>query len=246
MPQYRIVGYQKIHATSLLRNQQGRDAMASLFNFVDAIDQKDREDLMAVTQTRVFAKGASILWTDEGKSFVYFVYAGRIKVCQYTFDGREVILWLCLPGETLGHTASLPSLLQNISAEACEATIVKVIKHDQFKAYLADHPEAALVFLQTVALRMHGLGDVFTMLALDDIDTRLGKFLIYIGSIYGTITSRGIQLDLKLTQQEIASMIGATRQSVCSSLSKFRKSGALDVQRHGITITDVHSLARTI
>ena len=90
--------------------------------------------------------------------------------------------------------------------------------------------------MQVLSARLRGLSDVLVNLVADDVDTRIAKLILRLGARYGKLEGRVIHLDIPLTHQEIADMVGATRQTVSGTLSRLKKQGVLSIDMHRIDI----------
>jgi CRP/FNR family cyclic AMP-dependent transcriptional regulator len=124
-----------------------------------------------------------------------------------------------------------------VSAQTCEASDVLCIAQDQFMAFLATHPTTALVVVQLLACRLRVLSDVVINLISDDVRTRIVKVLLQLGARCGRRDGSGVELGMALTHQEIADMIGSTRQTVTSTLGQLERDGLPWIDDHKIHLT---------
>jgi CRP/FNR family transcriptional regulator len=206
-------------------------------DFLGSLHEAEREALHALGTHRNYAKGEAVFRVGDPGAHVYFLETGRVKIFQPSESGREVILWFCLPGEIFG----LAEVARGgggrvVSAQACEASRVLAVSQDAFRGFVASRPRAALLSMQVLSSRLRGLSDVMVNLIADDVDTRIAKLILRLGARYGRREGRVIHLDLPLTHQEIADMVGTTRQTVTSVLSRLKKQGVLSIDTHRIHI----------
>lgn len=167
---------------------------------------------------------------------VYFLKRGKVKICQPSPLGREVILWFCLPGEIFGLAEVARGGGRVVSAQACEQSEVLAVSHEQFKSFLATHPQTALLSMQVLSSRLRILGEMLVNLVADDVNTRIAKLILRLSARYGTRVGKEIFLNIPLTHQEIADMIGTSRQTVTSVLSGLKRQGVLSIDNHRIHI----------
>lgn len=208
-----------------------------LSDFLGSLEQADRDTLFVLGAHRAYAKGEIVFRVGNPGAHVYFLETGRVKIFQPADSGREVILWFCLAGEIFG----LAEVARGgggrvVSAQACEASKVLAVSQDAFRGFVAARPKAALLSMQVLSSRLRGLSDVLVNLVADDVHTRIAKLILRLGARYGRRDGRVIHLDIPLTHQEIADMVGATRQTVTSTLSRLKRQGVLSIDTHRIDI----------
>ncbi len=213
-------------------------------DFLGRLGTEDRAALFALGQHRAYAKGAAIFRVGDPGAHAYFLETGRVKISQPAGSGREVILWFCLAGEIFG----LAEVARGgggriVSAVACEKSAVLAVAQDAFREFVLSRPQAALLSMQVLSSRLRGLSDVLVNLVSDEADIRIAKLILRLGARYGRREGGVIHLDIPLTHQEIADMVGTTRQTVTSALSRLKRQGALSIDTHRIQIESEELLA---
>ncbi len=215
----------------------GRERFAApLSDFLGSLDDAERGALFALGAHRAYAKGETVFRVGDAGAYVYFLETGRVKIFQPADSGREVILWFCLAGEIFGLAEVARGGGRVVSAQVCEASKVLAVSQDAFRGFVAARPKAALLSMQVLSSRLRGLSDVLVNLVADDVHTRIAKLILRLGARYGRRDGRVIHLDIPLTHQEIADMVGTTRQTVTSTLSRLKKQGVLSIDTHRIDI----------
>lgn len=207
-----------------------------LSDFLGSLDHAERDALFSLGARRAYAKGEAVFRAGDPGAHVYFLETGRVKIFQAADSGREVILWFCLPGEIFGLAEVARGGGRVVSAFACERSTVLAVPQETFKGFVASRPKAALLSMQVLSSRLRGLSDVMVNLVADDVDTRIAKLILRLGARYGRRDGRVIHLDIPLTHQEIADMVGTTRQTATSTLSRLKKQGVLSIDTHRIDI----------
>lgn len=205
-------------------------------DFLGSLGKAERESLFALGTRRLYAKGDMVFRAGDPGAHVYFLESGRVKIWQPAGNGREVILWFCLPGEIFGLAEVARGGGRVVCAQVCEASAVLAVSQDAFRGFVASSPKAALLSMQVLSARLRGLSDVMVNLVADDVDTRIAKLILRLGARYGRREARIIHLDIPLTHQEIADMVGTTRQTVTSALSRLKRQGVLSIDTHRIHI----------
>lgn len=212
-----------------------------VFNLMSA---PDLDALIALAHPRTYAKGEFIFRAGDASQYVYFLRDGRAKIFQVAPSGKEVILWFCFPGEVCGLSEVARGGERSVSAIACDKTTVLNVANEAFQAYLLGHPHAAFSMIQMLSCRLRGLSDMTLNLVSDDVQTRAAKLILRLSSRYGRRVGTEILLDIPLTHQEMADMIGTTRQSFTSVLNEFKRQGILSIDNRRIQIQSEKSFSQ--
>lgn len=207
-----------------------------LSDFLGSLEKADREALFALGARRAYAKGEAVFRVGDPGAHVYFLETGRVKIYQPADSGREVILWFCLAGEIFGLAEVARGGGRVVNALACEKSAVLAVPQEGFKGFVAARPGVALLSMQVLSSRLRGLSDMLVNLVSDDVDIRIAKLILRLGARYGRRDGGVIHLDIPLTHQEIADMVGTTRQTVTSALSRLKRQGVLSIDTHRIQI----------
>jgi CRP/FNR family transcriptional regulator len=204
-----------------------------------------RTALSACGQRRAYAQGAMVFHAGSPGEHIYILTEGRVKIFALSPAGRAVVLWFCFPGEVFGLAEMPRAGRRAVYAQACAPSEVLAVPQRRFKRYLEADAGAALLVVELLACRLRSLGDMMLNLTSDDVATRVVKLLLRLAARYGKpIGGDGILLDIRLTHQEIADMVGTTRQSVSETLSALRQRGVLCVSNRRIQIRDGKVLER--
>lgn len=214
----------------------GTEELTPRSDFLGRLGKAERDALFALGTRRCYAKGDRIFRVGDPGAYVYFLESGRTKIWQPAANGREVILWFCLPGEIFGLAEVARGGGRVVCAQACEKSLILAVSQEAFRGFVAATPKAALLSMQVLSARLRGLSDVLVNLVEDEADTRIAKLILRLGARYGRREGRVIHLDIPLTHQEIADMVGTTRQTVTSVLSRLKRQGVLSIDTHRIHI----------
>jgi CRP/FNR family transcriptional regulator, cyclic AMP receptor protein len=198
-------------------------------SFLDQLDAADRSALMALGAPLRFRRGAFIFKSGREGDMVYVVESGRVKVAQHSVGGREMILWFCLPGEVFGLAASPRVGPRLVDAQACTETTVRCIPSGKFHTFLRTHPRVSVELVNLLLCRLYVLCDGLLNLTSESAEGRLASLLIHLRYRYGRPVGDEVCIELALTQQEIADMIGASRQTVSGLLNQMKQKGEIRV-----------------
>jgi CRP-like cAMP-binding protein len=193
-------------------------------------------DLAHVARRQRFGRDEVIFYQgDPGDSF-YVLLSGQVKVSVSSPEGQEAILVMLDAGESFGELALLDEQPRSATIEATRPTEVLVMRKDEFHRLIHQHPDMAIHLLRVMTKRLRDTDQLVQDAAFLDVAERLAKKLLALVDSHGRKTERGIELDIHLTQQDLAAMIGATRESVNKQLGAFRDRGILSVDRQRITV----------
>ena len=123
-----------------------------------------------------------------------------------------------------------------VHAHVGEASEVLKLSQSQFSGFLRDHPDSLHLVMQVLSCRMRTLSEVIVNLVNDDVETRIMKLILRLSARHGVHVGQDIHLDITLTHQEIADMVGTTRQTVTGMLSKLKRRGFLSLENRRIYI----------
>ncbi len=200
------------------------------------MSEPDRMEMLAHGDVHHYAKGEFVFRAGGPGKHVYFLRHGRIKVCQPSPAGKEVILWFCFSGEIFGLAEVAQGGGRVVHAQACEPSEVVRLSQSQFFEFLRTHPDSAQLIMQVLSCRMRNLSEVIVNLVNDDVETRITKLILRLGARYGVPVGQDIHLNITLTHQEIADMVGTTRQTVTGILSKLKRQGFMSLENRRIQI----------
>lgn len=196
----------------------------------------DREALLAITEKLHFAKNEFIFQSGMASENMFILQDGRVKIFERSSAGKEVILWFCFPGEVFGLAEISQGRTRAVSAQTtCESTIL-TIRREAFNQFLRTHPDAALIVIDLLSRRLRGLGYMLLNLSCDDVVSRLTKLLVRLCTRYGKRKNNEVYLDVRLTHQEVADMIGTSRQTVSTTFSQLKREGIVEIIDHCIYI----------
>ena len=175
---------------------------------------------------------------------VYILKRGLVKISALQADGREVILALLRPGEVFGEEAVLDSAPRDHMAEAYEDALLCIVNKADFLDMLRSYPELAFQVTKLIGFRLRTLRTRVEKLLFRGATARLAAILLDLARDHGVSDGNGIRLALRLSQQDLASLIGLTRESVNLGLTEFRRQGWVAVEGRTIRILDAAALER--
>lgn len=176
---------------------------------------------------------------------VYVLKRGVVKIATLMEDGREMILALLRPGEVFGEESVLDGAPRDHMAEAYDDALICVIGRNDFMDMLKSHPDMAFKVTKLIGFRLRTFRARVESLLFKGAPARLAQILLDLSAEHGVRDSAGILLPLKLSQQDLANLIGLTRESVNLALADFRRRGLVEVEGRTIRILKPDELRAT-
>lgn len=191
---------------------------------------------------RKFSRGAAIYLPQDAASHVFLLAEGRIKLCHCTPDGKEAILAFIDPGELFGELALTTPARREERAEAAEASTVVMLNLGHLETTMAEDAGLTLGITRLIGLRRQRVERRLKSLLFRSNRDRMTDLLQELVERYGQPVPTGIEITLRLTQQELANVIGSTRETVTLLLGELQLEGLISVGRKKIVITQPRRL----
>lgn len=224
---------------------RGGTQQTAYSGFLGELGPQHIEALRSRGWRRRFTRG-SILFEEGGSSEqVMIVLSGRVKISHFTADGREIILAVRGPGELLGELSAIDQEPRSATALAAEPVEALVLTVEDFQSFISTTPRAAMVMLLGLVRRLREADRKRIEFAAFDTVGRVALRLLDLAKQFGEPAGgTAVRITLPLSQQELAGLIGASREAVSKALQQLRKRGWIETQRRGISILDPEALAK--
>ncbi len=185
-----------------------------------------------------FRSGTAIFHADDVGSMLYIIIQGAVKIFIPSTDGREVVLAIHRAGDLFGEMSLLDDERRSASATTLEDTEMFSLSREDFQDVLTRHPAAMRAILEVLVKRLRQTNQSIQDAYLLDVPGRLARRLLILAREHGIPSedSDGIEIGLKVSQQDLASMIGASRVAVNKQLQAWRQEDIVDVRRQRVTI----------
>jgi CRP/FNR family cyclic AMP-dependent transcriptional regulator len=214
--------------------------------FADLDDEEIRE-LMTAARRRVFRAGEVIFHRDDPGQVLYVIKEGKVKICLISPDGQEMTLTILGKGEYFGEFALLDGLPRSTDAIASERVECYTLQRTDFHRAIMKNPKIAIQAMEVLSKRLRNTDNMVEDLIFLDVYGRVAKKLLELGEAHGSKTEDGsIRIEMRLTQQELASMVGASRESVNKVLGYFTDKNFISTDKHRITLHRIADLKRRI
>jgi CRP-like cAMP-binding protein len=194
------------------------------------------QDFQRICRMDRFLKGSPVYSPVDVSDAVFVVATGRIRICHLTHDGKRSTLAFVDPGEVFGELAVLDDTPREEYAEAAKESSVIRIPVDRLNDLLKENPDVALRFLHLIAQRRKRLERRLRNLLFCSSRDRLIHLLLELAEKYGAPADNGVRLTTDLSHQDLASMIGSTRETVTLVLGDLQSDGLIKLGRRKITL----------
>jgi CRP-like cAMP-binding protein len=178
---------------------------------------------------------------DPGNS-LFLVHGGRIKVSKVTRDGKSLTLSYCGPAELFGENCLLDGGPRTEMAEAVENALLSAVSRTDFEDLITSYPALGLALTRPMTGRRRDLENKVEALVFRDVSSKLAELLVKLAGEYGVEDARGVMVALKITHQELANLIGSTRETVSLTLSQFKRKRLITTEGRKVIISDSEAL----
>jgi CRP-like cAMP-binding protein len=191
-----------------------------------------------------FARGQVVFVEGEPGDALYIITSGKVKIGRKSADGRESLLTLMGPSDMFGELAIFDPGPRTSTVTAITDVRAVVMDRTVLRRWIADRPEIAEQLLRVLARRLRRTNDNLSDLIFTDVPGRVAKQLLYLAQRFGSREGASLRVDHELTQEELAQLVGSSRETVNKALSDFAQRGWIRVQGKSILIDNTERLAR--
>lgn len=209
-----------------------------------ALDAEAAAALRASMMEKRIPRSGVIFSEGEPGDRMYVILDGKVKLGQSSPDGRESLLAVLGPGEVFGELSLFDPGPRTATATAVTDTIVIGLGHSDLRPWLTGRPEVAEALLQSLAQRLRRTNEALADLVFSDVPGRVAKQLLELADKFGQPGSDGVLVHHDLTQEELAQLVGASRETVNKALADFTQRGWIEVDQRQVLIVDMERLAR--
>ena len=197
----------------------------------------------SMVEVRLF-KGDILFAEGDPGDRLYVIHRGKIKLGQTSGDGRENLLAVLGVGEMFGELSLFDPGPRTSTATAVTDAAVIGLGHDQLRPWLTGRPEVAEALLQALAQRLRRTNFTLGDLVFSDVPGRVARALIDLGEKFGQPSPEGLNVTHDLTQEELAQLVGASRETVNKALADFAARGWLRLESRSVLLIDPERLSR--
>ena len=208
----------------------------------DGVSPSEMQEMEKITRMEEVKKRQPLYLPGDPSSNVYLLKKGRVKIANTAPNGKEVTFDILEPGEVFGELDVLEDAPRSTSAETLDDAVICVIPRKDFDQYLAMHPTVMFKLTKLIGLRLKKIQSRVEDLVFRDVPARLAHLLLELSKSDGVAENQGIRLKVKLTHQEMANLIGCSRETVSASMGQFRDDGLIEMDGRTITLVNEKGL----
>lgn len=201
-----------------------------------SLNEQDIESISGIVSERTYPKDSIIFFEGEPGLGLFFLKSGRVKVSKMNLDGGEQILKIIEPGSVFAEVILFSDMDYPATARVMETAKIGMIKKQDFEDLIRKQPELAIRLLKLTNIRLREAQMKIKEMGLMDSHSRTASLLLRLAKKYGQSDGNKVSFELNLNRQELANMIGTTRETITRVLSKFRKLGIIELKGDKISL----------
>lgn len=213
------------------------------------LEMFDADQLVVIerqSRWKKFPRGTPIYLPGENADSIYLVADGLVKLCHLTADGKASTLAFIKVGEVFGELSLLEVGNRDEYCEAVDDTTIVRIPRDTLLPFMEANMQFVVAITKIVGFRRRRIENRLKSLLFASNQQRLSHLLLDLAEQFGSAVDEGIRIGLKLSHQELANLIGTTRETVTILLGKMKAEGIVDGRRESVVLKDVWRLASSV
>jgi len=207
------------------------------------LNDGELEIIHSISIVRNYEKGRIIFMEGEPGEAFFYVKSGMVKISKPSADGREHILHILGEGHVFAEVTLFSQQPYPATAEVMEPSEIGMIRNEDLEKVLRENPDLALQLIKYLNNRLMEAQNKVRNLALFDTYARTAQAVVKLAEEHGKKVAGGVELDLNLSRQELANMVGTTRETCIRALMAFKKEKSIDIEKNTITIRDLNKLS---
>jgi CRP/FNR family transcriptional regulator, cyclic AMP receptor protein len=214
--------------------------------FLASLSSEEKDALRVPAVVRTFPRGTALFHERQPADRVLVLLQGCVKLSCLSDGGKEVVLAIRGPGDLLGELGAIDGEPRSASATALEPVEALSVSAGDFRSFLERQPRVALMVLRMLSRRLRDADRKRVEFAADDSMTRVAARIVELSERFGDEVAQGLEIDLPISQEELAGWTGCSRDSVVKALQAMRGLGWIETERRRIVVRDVDALRRRV
>ncbi|MGB7606167.1 MAG: Crp/Fnr family transcriptional regulator [Lutisporaceae bacterium] len=205
-------------------------------NIFTQLGEEFLQKIDSISIIRAYAKGRIIFMEGEPGEAFFYIKSGLVKIYKVSSEGREHILHILNEGHVFAEVTLFANTTYPATAEVLEDAQIGIIKNSDLEKLIAENPMLSLELIKYLNNRLVEAQNKVRNLALYDTFGRTAQALVKLAEEHGKKTNQGIELDLGISRQELAEIVGTTRETVIRVLAAFKKEKSIELEKSNIII----------
>lgn len=208
------------------------------------LSEEDQAKLAELMSEETLRRGESLFHEGDSGEHLFIIVDGKIKLGHASDDGRENLIAILGPGEIIGELSLFDKGSRSTSATAVAPTTLMSLSHPDLMGFIDTNPDMAKHMLRQLAQRLRKTNEQMADLVFADVPGRVAKALLDLARRFGERTQEGVYVAHDLTQEEIAHLVGASRETVNKSLADFVSRGWIRLEGRAVTLIEIGRLEK--
>jgi CRP/FNR family transcriptional regulator, cyclic AMP receptor protein len=209
-----------------------------------ALDDAASASLRQSMEPVKVGKGNTLFKVGDIGDRLFVVVSGKLKLGTTSIDGRENLLTILGPGEMFGELSLFDPGPRTATATAVTDAKLMALSHDKVIGWVTEHPNVSLQLLGRLAQRLRRSNEVLADLVFSDVPGRVAKAIMDLGTRFGVQKDDGLHVNHDLTQEELAQLVGASRETVNKALADFAGRGWVRLEPRAVVVIDQERLSK--
>lgn len=228
-----------------VRGLASKEDAISRIPFLDGFSAREVKKIAPYFLEYRFKRNQFIFWEGDPATRFYVIKSGRVRLLKAAASGKEMVLEVMVPGQLCGGTSLFGEVHRN-GAQAVEATVAYGISRESYEELLADYPKIARGIIKYLGAKLMDAHDVIISLVSSKVESRIASVIVRLCENHGSITDEGILINIRLTRQDIADLVGSTVETTIRIISKFQKKGLLSTVSGRLLVRNIDAFKEMI
>lgn len=222
--------------------QPKSEALARIPFFKD-LSSDDMNRIEPYFQEYKFRRSQYLFWEGDPARKIFVIKSGRVRLLKTAASGKEMVLEVMVPGQICGGTTLFGDVHRS-GAQAVEPTAVYGMSRESYDDLLTKYPKIARGIIKYLGAKLMDAHDVIISLVSSKVESRIASVIVRLCENHGSPTKDGIMINIRLTRQDIADIVGSTVETTIRIISKLQKEGLLATVKGRLLVKDIDAFTR--
>lgn len=211
-------------------------------SFFSSLSSPELEALQSMSSERKFGKGEFLFQEGDSAEGLLVIKKGYVKVIKQAISGKNIVIRLVFPNEIMGEVAMFNNIPYPVSAQALVDTAAYEISRENLVSYIQKHPDVIAKIIGVCVRRLEEAYATINGLGTKSLEQRVVFTLLKLAEKTGKRNGSHMMLDISLSRQDLAEMVGGTQESVCRVMANLKREGVIKSLSRKIVISDLDQL----
>lgn len=202
------------------------------------LSEAELQEVVPLVVARKLPADTVVFHENDPASAFYMVKSGKVKIYKLSREGREQVLTILGEGQIFGDVPAFDGGPYPATAGTLEESELLLVRSGDFQALLKQHPDIAIKVIKVLGQRLRQAMELVRDLSFKQVPHRLAGLLLRLARESGDETADGLEVDLGMSRQEIAEVVGTSRETVTRELKKMEKAGLIRIDRRKVLVAD--------